>query len=191
MRFIVIIIATLIVMLPAAIFGIPTLGVYFSDVDHATVPGQMHYIPTPATMFYGFVYAHNWDCYLTAAEFAVEFDPQIIYAGFDIPEGWLFMGDPINGLSLTWWPPISDYYEDYHWLCVLKMMIFEPCITEGGTLADMPIVIVPHPVSGGMYGVCWPGYQMFNFVVGQKSIVCPYEIDIEDQSWGAIKAQFK
>ena len=184
------IIALLLVLMPAALYAIPSIGMYFSY--DPTNPGQAHYYPYPGETFAGFIYVHNWGCFMTAAEFMVEIPPSaIIYNGFELPEGSLNLGDPQAGISITWWPPQSDAEEPYHLVCTINFFAAEGCLSlEQGNVVDLPIRILPHPVTGEILGSCWPDNILFE-LVGETSIICPLTIGTEEKSWGAIKSLFR
>lgn len=185
------IIALLLILLPAGLYAIPSIGMYFSY--DPTNPGQGHYEPNPGELFSGFIYVHNWGCFMTAAEFLVDIPPStpIIYNGFEVPEGFLNLGDPQAGISLTWWPPRSDFEEPYYLICTIKFFAAEGCLSlEQGSVADLPISILPHPVSEGILGVCWPDNALFD-LVGHAGYICPLAIGVEEKSWGAIKSLFR
>ncbi|UCF04633.1 MAG: hypothetical protein JSV33_11975 [bacterium] len=187
MRFI--LITVLVVMLPAALLGGPVLGVYFTYT-----PEQGHYDPSIGEAFNAYIYVHTWDCMLASVEFAIEVDhPSIIYNGFTIPEGWLNLGDPLSGVSITWFPPISDFEETHLLVCTVHYFSTDTCIYLGGSMLDLPVEVLPHPdgggAGGGVYvvGACWPEYDIIQFEP-RSGIICPDWIATEEMSWGAIKS---
>jgi hypothetical protein len=183
------IIAVLLLLLPAALYAIPSIGMYFSY--NPTNPGQGHYDPSPGEYFDGFIYIHNWGCPQTAVEFLVDIPVSgIVYTGFDLPEGYLNLGDPQSGISITWYPPRFEGEEPYHLVCTIHFYALDYCTCFGGTVQDLPIRIVDHPDSGGILGTCWPDNDLFD-LVGETSIICPKLIGVEETSWGAIKSLFK
>lgn len=181
--------AALILLLPATLLGIPSIGLYFSF--NPTNPGQAHYGPMPGEAFFAFVYVHNWDCYLTAVEFAISpLPPAIIYSGFDLPEDYLNLGDPQSGIAITWFPPVNDP-PPYHLVCTINLFSMGTCIYFGGSMVDFPIAIIPNPDGGGgIYATCWPEQNMIE-LIGETSIICPDLIANEEHSWGAIKDLFE
>jgi hypothetical protein len=183
-------IAALLLLVPALAFGTPSLGMYFSY--DPTNPGQMHYSPMIGEAFSGFIYAHHWGCFLTAAEFMVEIPSgPMVYTGFELPsEDHINLGDPVNGIAISWFPPAPETAEvDYYLVCTVNFFAFENCAPEG-PVSDFPIQIVPHPDSAGIFGTCWPDNYIFSFV-GHRSILCPEQFSTENKSWGAIKALYR
>ncbi len=180
------VIAALLILVPVAVFGTPTMGLYF---DYW--PGQMHYYPSAiGEQLDAYVCGHHASCYVSAVEFMLELPPGVAMTTFTIPDGSMNMGDPVSGISITYWPPLNFYIQNYHMLCQVNLLFIEFCLRYGGTMADVPIRIVDHPTGGGIYGTCWPDNDMFDFI-GLTSILCPGLIGVEDKSWGAIKSMYE
>ena len=175
--------AVLILLLPATLLGIPTIGIYFQRAE-------MHYRPMLGESFSGYVFVHRWDCLLTAIEFAVTWPEDcIIFAGWSSPEDYLSQGYLPGGVSITWWPPISDFEVPFHLVATMDFFATCTCLDYGGTLADMPMRIIPDPgavPAGEVWGTCYPDNGLIPFI-GQTSIICPHLIATEEHSWGAIK----
>ncbi|UCF04631.1 MAG: hypothetical protein JSV33_11965 [bacterium] len=184
-----VLIAALLLILPATLFAIPSIGIYFAY--NPTNPGQAHYSPALGETFNGYVYVHNWGCLLTAIEFAVTWpEPCIIFGGWSAPEGYLNQGSLPDGVSITWWPPVSDYEYPYHLVATIQFFASCTCVYYGGSLVDMPMQVIPDPGAippGEVWGTCAPENDLIPFL-GETSIICPDLIATEEQSWGAIKS---
>ena len=180
MRFI--IIAAIVVLLPAALLGTPTIGVYFDN------PGQMDYYATFMIAFNGLVYVHNWECQLVGVEFEVALAfGSLMYGGFTVPSYMGYIGDPVlGGISIIWPTPITGSY--LH-VCTVNMAVTDYCVHDGGPLGDLPVFVTNHSISGQISGTCWPDMYLID-LVGLTSTVCPVNIAVEDASWGAIKSVF-
>jgi hypothetical protein len=179
------IVAMIILLLPAALFAGPTMGVYFTYV-----PGQMQYVTTHKfEEFYGYVYAHNSECYLNAAEFAMVLDTSVVYLGKTLPAGSLELGSLPAGLSVAYWPPMDGWNPGYNLLCTIKFMALEFCLCQGGSVQNNPIRIVAHPDTGLIQGSCWPENYLFEYT-GLTSIICPNPYSVKETNWGAIKSLF-
>jgi hypothetical protein len=180
-------IALIVVIFPAALFANPLMGIWF---DYRA---GMTYSPAPHESFVGYVYADNVACYLSAVEFAVSpLPPTIYYDGFTVPEGSLLIGDPITqaGVSITYFPPLNGFFPGYNELCKLYFTAEEDwCYQYGGTLVNLPLAIIPHAETGLIQGACFPEGNLFEFT-GLTSILCPHEIGVKNESWGAIKSLF-
>jgi hypothetical protein len=97
------------------------------------------------------------------------------------------LGDPLIGVSITYWPPLDGWNPGYNLLCVLHFLAVDKCLQCGGTLIDVPIQIVPHPDTGMISGTCWPDNELFQFI-GLTAIICPFGTATEESSWGAVKS---
>jgi hypothetical protein len=134
------------------------------------------------------VYGHNIECYLTAAEFQLTIGhPAIQLQGTEYLPGSVNLGDPLIGVSMTYWPPLDGWVPGYNLLCTLHFLAVDMCATCGGTLVNVPLTIGPHPDTGEIRGTCWPENDIFTFI-GLSAIICPEGTATEDQSWGAIKS---
>lgn len=180
-------IAALLLLVPALLVAAPTMGVYFT-YD----PYNAHYSPSAAgEMFDGYLYAHNTDCYLTAVEFQLEIaSPAIGFSGFEIPEGSLNLGDPLSGMSITYWPPLDGWNPGYNLLATFHFFSLDFCECLGGTMPESSISILPHPDTGYIRGTCWPDND-FVYYTGLTSTICPKLIATDEESWGAIKGMLQ
>jgi hypothetical protein len=180
-------IAIMVLLLPAALFASQTMGIWF---DYRA---GMTYSPMPHESFVGYVYADNAGCYLNGVEFGVSgLPPAVYYDGFDVPEGSLVIGDPIaqGGVAITYFPPLNGYFPGYNELCRLFFTAEEDwCYLYGGGLINVTLSIVPHAETGLIQGACFPESNLINFI-GLTSYLCPHEIGVKTQSWGAIKSLF-
>jgi hypothetical protein len=178
------IIALVLLLLPATIMAQPTMGIYFTYT-----PFNLYYYPTyPGELFDGYVYVHNTDCYLTAAEFQVIIGhPAISVNSFTLLPGWINLGDPVAGISISGWPPLDGWNPGYNLIMTIKFLAIDYCMEFGGGIQDVPITIGPHPETGGVRGTCWPDNNLFPYI-GLTAIICPFGTATEDASWGAIKS---
>lgn len=181
-------IALLVLLIPAAMVAAPTLGIYFTGV-----PGEMRYFPSfSGETFYGYIYGHNIDCYLTAVEYMLEVPAGIYVTDVEYPKNYqIHMGDPLTGHSVAYFPPFNGFVPGYNMLLTIEFIALEYCMQDGGTLLNAPVVIVAHPGSGIIAYTCYPDMGISEFV-GLTSLLCPEEwIGVEEESWGAIKALYK
>ena len=178
------IIAALVLLIPASILAQPTLGIYFTYE-----PFNIYYSPDHmGQQFDGYLYGHNIDCYLTGVEFQMVIGhPSIQFTGFELLPGWINLGDPLIGMSISGWPPLDGWNPGYNLLAKFKFLAIEFCDCYGGTLANVPIQIIPHPDTGAIMGTCWPDNNLFTFI-GLTSMICPTGTATEESSWGAIKS---
>ena len=176
-------IAMLILLLPAALFAGPTMGVFFTYS-----PGEMHYCPVQFEEFNGYIFSQNAGCVLNAVEFRVQMPSGISIDGWDFPPGTIDLGAPGSGLTLAFWPPMDGSYPGYNLLCTLHLFASRGCVGTN-PIYDAPVKIVGHPDTGLIQGSCFPENELFEFT-GLTSIICPHLIGVEDKSWGAIKSLF-
>ncbi len=178
------IIATLILLLPAALFAGPTIGVYFTYA-----PTQMHYSPMPFEQFNGYLYEHNTACYLNAVEYALELPAGIILMSYTLPAAYVELGAPLTGHSIAIWPPMDGWNPGYNLLNTFRFMAINSCPATGGTLLDAPLRIIANPESGMLQYSCFPDNNLLPYT-GLTSIFCPEQYGVEETNWGAIKSLF-
>lgn len=181
-------IVLLILLAPVALFAAPTIGVYANNSTSLMMFG-----PPPYSTFTGYVFGVGLNCFTNAVEFAVQLPEGIVMTGWSIPyENSLTLGDPLAGLAVTYWPPLSTFDPGYNLLAQIQLMALPTgaCLYYGGTSPfNAPLRIVNHPASGALRQSCWPDNNLVN-LTGLVSIICPEEIATEETSWGAIKSLF-
>jgi hypothetical protein len=177
-------IAMMILLLPAALFAGPTMGVYFTYA-----PGTMVWNPGPYEEIAAYVYVHNTGCYLNAAEFALELPPGIIIAEYNKPDGALELGSLPAGLSVAYWPPMDGWNPGYNLLCSMRLIAFQWCACKGGGLSNVALRVIPHPDTGLIQGSCWPQNDLITYT-GLTSILCLDPVGVQETNWGAIKSLF-
>lgn len=187
------IIAILILLMPAALLAERWMGVYFTYT-----PDQIWYNPAPFEYFTGYVYGHALNCYVNAVEFAVQLPPTgvIISAPAPDPSWWIpyegsvTLGDPVAGLSVTYWPPLNGFDPGYNLLVGISFLSLPDLVCAG---QNLPVRIIAHPVSGALQTSCWDpssGANELVGVVGLTSYICLEGVATEETSWGAIKSLF-
>jgi hypothetical protein len=169
------------------------LGVYF-DVPPDAAPEVMHHYTTAGTTFTGYLYISNAEYYITAIEYQLltPLDPDhvaILLFETVLPDlAQLQIGDPWNGHSITYWPPLNGYMPGYNLMATYTFYTDYPCYT--GCLTDFPMIVGPNPGSGELRGTYSPNNDYF-YPVGLTSIICPLEVSSEEKSWGAIKSLYR
>jgi hypothetical protein len=176
-------IAMMILLIPAALFAGPTMGVYFTYNGN-----QMHYNPMPHEEFYGYVYSQGSGCYLNAVEFALALPPGIVIMDWTVPAGALTLGGLPQGLSVAYFPPM-DGFSQSNLLVTIHFVALDWCYTYGGTMVDAPLVVTAHPDTGLIQGSCFPENYLFEYT-GLTSIFCPELYGVQETNWGAIKSLF-
>jgi hypothetical protein len=181
-------IAALLLLVPAVLFGGQTIGAYFSYT-----PNQMYYSPQPFEPMTAYIYGHALNCFTSGIEFAVQLPAGVVMTGWSVPEGSLTLGDPINGLAATYFPPLNGFDPGYNLLATVQLMTLPEgaCLWYGGMTVNAPLRIVADPRSGAALPrqSCYPDMNLIE-VIGLTSIICPEMIATEESSWGAIKSLF-
>ena len=169
------------------------IGVYF-DVPVDAAPEVMHYYPTAGTTFTGYLYSLNASYYITAIEYQLTTPMDPTHVGIMLvetvlpPSSSLQIGDPFNGHSIAYWPPLNGFMPGYNLLATFTFYAEHDCFT--GAIQDYPMVIGPHPDTGELRGAYSPDNDYF-YPVGLTSIICPVETANEEKSWGAIKSLYR
>lgn len=167
----------------------PNIGVFF-DTDLNSLVW-----PAPFETFPAYIYVWGVDLSITAVEFSLDtpddplheycFHTDVVY-----PEQTsLYMGDPWNGLSIAYWPPLSCYGDDAVLLCTINLVTTEACTTDGGTLSWYFIDIAEHADTGEMRGTFAPDNEFFPlYACTGYSIICQPPYANEAASWSAVKS---
>ena len=172
----------LVLLMPIAAFAEPAIGFFFDlDASVSTLAD-----PAPMVAMDGYVFAKDFGCYITAAEFKVDYPPTLIWTGEEYTSS-LSMGQTTSGVSLSWWPPMDGWNPGYNLLVTVHFILTGDCEAMG---SDLPIAVSPHPATGLIQGAMWPDNVLFE-AVGLNATICPSSIGVEEESWGAIKSMLK
>lgn len=182
-------------LLVPGLLSAQTMGVYFEEN-----PGQMAYSP-PTPVFEAQLYIHDADYYVTAVEYMLltPNDPThvLLYlSGVAYPDNMsVEWGDPFSatqGHNVSYWPPLNGYVPGYNLMATYTFYFAggppedPPC----NYMTDFPIVVAPNPSSGYLRGTYHPDNLTFP-IIGLTSILCPEQVAVEEESWGAIKSLYK
>ena len=175
-------IVTMILLIPAALFAGPTMGVYFGT--------KMTYSPLPMTHFTGYVWSEAVDCYLTGADYALqvpydELNGGVFVQTYSGPYGDLVLGTLPTGVSMAFFPPLPP---GFNIITTIDFFADNGCY-PGGTMQDWPLRVIGHPETGEIRGICFPENEIFTYV-GLTSIICPELVGVQETNWGAIKSLF-
>jgi hypothetical protein len=163
----------------------PNVQVFFDEYFGKTHLDQCPVDPPGTVIGNAYVVASNFNVWISAIEYAIQYPPQLIFAGDNT--GGLDIGQSaangLNGGIATSWPfPINGYSPV---LVNTVSFIFncQLCFTQ-----DIPIVVVNHEQTGFIRIATWPDNILVNGV-GMKSLICP-TVPAEDTTWGSIKALY-
>jgi hypothetical protein len=182
--------STAVPLIPGVV-GAATMGCFFGFA-----PERMAYSPEPYSFFDVYVFLHSADYYVTAVEYELMTPTDPSHALFEISEitypdnRTVTLGSPFAGHSIAYWPPLNGYVPGYNLVCTLTCYTTEACAGAGGHVADYPLVIGPHPQSGELRGTFAPENELFP-IVGLTSVLCPEQIGLQEESWGAIKSLYR
>jgi hypothetical protein len=179
--------ALLILSLGASIVSaqIPNVQVFFTSdwgTYGATHLDQCPPDPPGTVLDSVYVVASNFNMWISAIEYKVNWPmPHFIILGEET--GGLDIGNTSTGISTAWPFPINGYSP----VAVCKVRFLYGCqLCLEGT--DVPVTVVPHPISGLIQAIRWPDNAIFTGV-GMESRICP-TIPTEDTTWGNIKALY-
>ncbi len=172
----------LIVSASAVSAQIPFVQVYFDEyLSKASIDNCPD--ETPGSQLYSlYVGAHNFNCWMSAIEYKIEYPPEISFMGDNT--GGLDIGSSPMGIATAWTFPINAFGPALiNEVSILYMC--QLCID----ISEVQIITVPHPESNKLRAIRWPD-NSFVDAVGQISLICT-TIPAEDTSWGQIKELYK
>jgi hypothetical protein len=176
-------------LIPSILMAAPvTLGVY--------IDGGLTYTPTQYEPFRAGLYIVQSDYYVTGVEYQL-LKPDVFF----VIESWEFppnhaldLGNPLDGQSITYWPPLTGYPNGYDLLVSYNCRFLLPCYdaVEAPTGASNYMLgIGPDPSSGYLRGTYAPDNEFFD-IIGLPTYICPEEgVGTEEESWGAIKSMYR
>ena len=142
---------------------------------HANCPGA----PIGSVLDTVHVAAINFNCRIQAAEFMVNLPTQLLLLG-DIYYTPLHIGSSTTGVALSFDVPVDGIGKP---ALLMSMNVLWNC--DNCLITDIPVTVVPHPISGLVSIVTWPDLQQITGV-GMTSLICP-TVATEETSWGQIK----
>ena len=157
----------------------PNLGVFF-DSGWSRMDWNC---PGAGTMDTIYVVARNFDRYLAAVEYAINYPPAMTWLyDFDIPT--MTIGNTPTGITSGFGVPQNGYNP----LCVAKAVFIWNCSECTPTYSDIPVIVSTHPGTGFLGGVDYPAYDLVP-AVGMLSLICP-TVPTESSTWGKIKSLY-
>jgi hypothetical protein len=163
--------------------GVPNVAVFF-DKNLQQMVGSCPFAPEGTVLDTVFVVANNFDMWMGAIEYSIQYPPQVVWIADLYPANTLTLGNSASGITTAWTTPANAFVG----LVVQRSIILWLCDGCGG-FVNQPLVVLPHPVSGLLRAVRWPDQATVN-AVGLTSIVCP-TIPAQETTWGGIKALYR
>ncbi len=135
----------------------------------------------PATLY---VVANNFNAWITAVEFQINYPPQLLFVGDDIDTP-VVLGNTAAGVSIGWATPKSCFGGTV----LAKVNVIWFCNDCVGN-EDAPVDVRAHPQQGLPFAraVEWPSQTTFD-IVGMLSLICA-TVPVEETTWGQIKALY-
>ena len=158
----------------------PNVQVHFNEYFGQSHLGQCPPDPLLTKIDSFYVVANNFNMWMSAIEYQINFPMQIVPLGDNT--GGLNIGSSSTGIATSWPFPINAFSP----VLVNKVTFLyncQLCFTQ-----DIPIVVVPHSVTGFIRAVRWPDNAVINGV-GMTSLICP-TVPAEETTWGNIKALY-
>jgi len=145
------------------------------------------------------VVAHNFNAYLAAIEFKINYPPQIEWLT-DYPiDGALMIGQTLNGCAMAFPTPLNAYGP----AVVMKVGFFWMCQQCGPENENVLLCFDVYPGSGYVRAVRWPDYGVI-YATGGTALICPTccppypscpnllpVVPVAQSTWGGIKALYK
>ncbi len=133
-----------------------------------------------------YVVAHNFNMWISAAEFTIDYTPHLMWLG-DFPvDTDLKIGDSQTGIAIAWNVPVNAFGAAVLMTATVVWMCND-CAGISGTPGSQ-IVISAYPGQTDPRAVRWPDNVPFDGI-GMTSLICPL-VPVQATSWGQIKALY-
>jgi hypothetical protein len=162
---------------------IPNVQVYFTSEWGTHGITAIEECPGVGVLDTVYVVASNFNMWMSAAEYMVEYPPEVIHLADNT--GGIDIGASDTGIATSWPLPQNAFVP----FAVNAVTIMYNCV--GCPRTDIPINVVPNPasISGQVQAVRWPDNSLIT-AVGMLSLICP-TVPVEETSWGKIKALYE
>lgn len=146
------------------------------------------YTCTPGEIFNGYLVARNFNIWMQAIEYNVDYPDFAPFTGIqkigEVAAAPLAIGatdDYLKGFSVAWTVPQNGFEP------VLTCTVFFQCFD---CAPDSPVIVIPNTVSGYLRATDYPGNN-FHYGIGMTSVLCPVTIPTENTTWGGVKALYE
>ena len=150
------ILLVLFALAPRVTAGTPYLQVYYdSEFLHtnSNCP-QGQPIGTVAQEIY--IVAHDFDAWLNAIEFKINYPPQLLFLGDNIPPWHLSIGNSQDGIAIAFPIPLNAYSP----VLISTVTVLWMCDECLFSLYDTPVCFDVYPSSGYLRAVRWPDLSL-------------------------------
>ena len=177
------VVAVFLVMSSAAHAQVPYIQIYYDEYLSQTVSRCPEVSFVTDTLY---VVAHNFNMMMSSIEYRIEYAPGNAAFLRDLLEpGTSGAGHSQAGIVVTFATPkdatpfVLVQAAEILWLCM-------ECENAGVSLFS----VFPHPDSDKIQAARWPDGEMIE-AVGLAAQICPLSVDIEETTWGGIKALYR
>jgi len=171
--------ALLTVLCGAASAQVPFIATYFDAAyTQETSPNPCPGVGTPGNLW---ISLNNANAFVTGVEFAVSYPPEMVWMA-DQDTQPVTVGNTPGGFSMGWALPQNGFYR----IPVCKVVFLWNC--DYCTRTNIPIVVVPHPITGTLGYTDYPMYTLHQ-AVGLTSLICQ-TIPVEETTWGQVKSLY-
>lgn len=177
--------------------AVPYFQVYFDDASNGSFGETQAECGQMGMPVYLYVVARNFESWLAAVEFKVEFPPGVMYVGETLAppsQGtMLSIGNSNIGLTVSTSLPRNGFGEPGVLITTIFAIWTAAC--DCGPYGEGPQSIVvgaypyPNPKTGPA-GVRWPDLVEVP-AVGMTSLLCPGPVSTQESTWGGIKALYR
>ncbi len=162
--------------------GVPNVAIFF-DKNLRYMSGSCPYAPVGTVLDTVYVVANNFDMWMNAIEYRIDYPPQLLYISDLPPANTLVLGNSPYGITIAWTIPANAFIG----LVVQKILVLWQC--DGCPGYNYPVVVNPHPMTGYLRAVRWPDLVTVD-AIGMTSLICAV-IPVEETTWGGIKALYR
>lgn len=174
---------------------VPYFQVYFDDASNGSFGETSANCGQVGHPVYLYVVARNFESWLSAVEFKVDFPDGIMYVGETITpptQGTILsIGNSNIGLTVSTSLPRNGFGEPGVLITTIFAIWTGDCYCQ---LGPSPIVVGPYPYPdpGKTHpsGVRWPDLVEIP-AVGMTSLLCPGVVPTQESTWGGIKALYR
>ncbi len=156
---------------------VPFVQVYFDDLAHTSKD-----CPGAGTLDTLLVVAHNFNIWMTAIEYSIQYPPSLTWLG-DISPSPVNLGNTPSGVATAFPTPLNAFQP----VLVMQVLVNWECTTCGGT--PEAVIVGPHPGSGFLRATRYPDNATV-IGVGMTSLVCPGTVPVQETTWGQVKALY-
>jgi len=183
--------ALILVFLFPGMMSAAVMGIHFGQK-----PVERTHHPVAFVVFDAYVYLLDAGYYVTGVEYQLVAPLDPGHVNFQIgevryPDNMsVVLGNPYDGHSIAFWPPVNGYIPGYNLVCSYTCFTTEACHSEGGVLSNYELVIGPHPESGELRGTHAPDNEFFP-IGGLASTLCPEPDTNGGDGWGAVFSMYR